>query len=142
MPQEVVERPASIVKELVENSVDAQATAISIHVEEGGIQEIRVSDNGGGIEPEDMPLTIAKHATSKIYTLADLEAIHSMGFRGEALSSIAAVSMLTIRSRAQGHDAGMELYSRVERWNISGKPGFPKGQASLSTICFSIRRPG
>lgn len=128
---EVVERPASIVKELVENSVDAQATAISIHVEEGGIREIRVSDNGTGIEPEDMPLTIAKHATSKIYTLADLEAIHSMGFRGEALSSIAAVSMLTIRSRAQSHDAGMELYSRGGKVEYIREAGLPEGTSIL-----------
>ncbi len=83
---EVVERPASIVKELVENSLDAKATAITVSILDGGIREIRVTDNGEGISSEDMPLTILKHATSKIYTLQDLERIYSMGFRGEALA--------------------------------------------------------
>ena len=94
---EVVERPASIIKELVENSVDAGATSIAISIVDGGIKRIRVTDNGGGIAKEDFPLTVVKHATSKILTLSDLNSIESMGFRGEALASICACLLYTSR---------------------------------------------
>lgn len=106
---EVVERPASIVKELVENSVDAGASALTVSIEDGGLKTIRVTDNGSGIAPEDMPLSICKHATSKIRTIEDLDHICTMGFRGEALSSIAAVSMMTIKSRQKDAEEGTEL---------------------------------
>ncbi len=106
---EVVQRPASIVKELVENSVDAGATAISVIIEEGGIKSIRVSDNGVGIHKDDLPMTIVKHATSKISTTEDLDRIFSMGFRGEALFSVASVSRLTINSRMRNIDSGYRL---------------------------------
>lgn len=89
---EVVERPLSIVKELVENSIDAGATAISVAIEDGGMKKISVSDNGSGILPEDVPTAFMAHATSKIATAADLDGIATLGFRGEALPSIAAVS--------------------------------------------------
>ena len=96
---EVVERPSSIVKELVENSLDADATDIHIEVEKGGIRRIKVSDNGSGIESADLRLAVQRHATSKIQTADDLASVNTMGFRGEALASIAAVSKLTLVSR-------------------------------------------
>lgn len=124
---EVVERPASIVKELVENCVDASATSISISIDDGGVKRIRVADNGLGIEAEDMPLTVVKHATSKIFTLTDLNSIQSMGFRGEALSSISAVSMTTIKSRRQGAEAGAELFSKGGKVEYIREAGLPEG---------------
>ena len=95
---EVIERPSSVVKELVENAIDAGSTQIDILIEEAGLKKIQVSDNGEGIHPDEVMLAFERHATSKIYTTQDLFRIHSLGFRGEALPSIASVSKLTLET--------------------------------------------
>ncbi len=106
---EVVERPASIVKELVENSIDAGATKISIEVFDGGLREIIITDNGSGIEPEDIEKAFMPHATSKIQKSEDLENISSLGFRGEALASITAVSQVEMITKTENHDFGVQI---------------------------------
>ncbi|MCB8976879.1 MAG: DNA mismatch repair endonuclease MutL [Ardenticatenaceae bacterium] len=106
---EVVERPSSVVKELVENAIDAGATTINIDVRQGGRESIQIADNGQGIVAEDIETAFLRHATSKLTAIEDLNAIRTLGFRGEALAAIAAVSQLTIVSRAEGADAGTRL---------------------------------
>lgn len=124
---EVIERPSSVVKELVENSIDAGSTRIDVELVEGGRTQIRVTDDGVGIAPDDLGKIFLKHATSKIATVEDLEAIVTMGFRGEALASIGAVSMARIVSCARGADRGAEIEVRGGERGRQRYVGAPEG---------------
>lgn len=124
---EVVERPASIVKEMLENSVDAGAKKIVIEIENGGTSKIKITDDGSGMSAEDALLALQRHATSKIRTLEDLLAVQSMGFRGEALASIASVSKLTLRTRQAEDNSGSEVYAEGGKILRQLPAGLPVG---------------
>lgn len=129
---EVIERPASVVKELMENSIDAGATAISVEIRSGGISYIRITDNGKGIAPDDMEIAFERHATSKIRKAEDLETVTSMGFRGEALASIAAISKVEMVSKTKENEIGFRI--RVEGGNILEKEETGCSQGTTITI--------
>lgn len=119
---EVIERPASVVKELLENSLDAGASEIILDIRKGGRSLISIQDNGHGIHPDDLPLALAQHATSKLMTQADLERINTLGFRGEALSSIASVSRLKLSSRLANQDHGWSIDATQENIDSEQAP--------------------
>lgn len=123
---EVIERPASVIKELVENSIDAEATAITVEIKKGGISYIRVTDNGSGMESDDVEMAFEKHATSKIRRIEDLDSLATMGFRGEALASIAAVSRLEVRTKTAAEETGTLVRMEGERFFRFHRPGVPQ----------------
>ena len=128
---EVVERPASVAKELLENAIDAGASAIVLEVQHGGLTYLRITDNGCGIAPQQLPTAFLRHATSKLRTADDLEAIGTLGFRGEALAAISAVARVDIFSRPRGADVGAALHLEGGKPGTVQETGCPEG----TTIC-------
>ncbi|MEZ6128217.1 MAG: DNA mismatch repair endonuclease MutL [Planctomycetaceae bacterium] len=124
---EVIERPASVVKELLENSVDALSTRVEVDIAAGGMDLVRISDNGEGMHPEDLLLSVTSHATSKIRSDQDLTKVSTLGFRGEALASIASISRFRIRTRRQGLDTGRELKAEGGDVSMHQECGCPEG---------------
>ena len=136
---EVVERPASVVKELMENALDAGAGRVIVELGGGGIQFIRIRDDGEGMEAEDVPLALRRHATSKITKAEDLFAIHTFGFRGEALPSIASVSKMTLQTRARQSLAGTRVVCEGGEIRSIGEAGCPTGtEVEVREIFFNV----
>ena len=133
---EVIERPASVVKELVENSIDAGATNINIEIKNGGISYIRITDNGKGIMPDDMEMAFERHATSKIRNVSDLETVTSMGFRGEALASIAAISKVEMISKTGENEIGYKVNVQAGKIINKEETGCSKGTIITITDLF------
>ena len=138
---EVVERPASVVKELVENSLDAGATRIDIDIEKGGAKLIRIRDNGCGISKAELAMALARHATSKITSLDDLEAIVSPGFRGEALASISSVSRLTLTSRTAEQQEARQAYAEGRDMTVTVKPAAHPPGTTLEVLDLFYNTP-
>ena len=128
---EVIERPASVVKELVENSIDAGANAVTVEIRDGGISFIRITDNGSGIAKEEVPTAFLRHATSKIQNVDDLQMLHTLGFRGEALSSIAAVSQVEVITKSAGALTGLRYVIEGGQEKESEEIGAPEGTTFL-----------
>ena len=128
---EVIERPSSVVKELVENAIDAKASAITVEIKEGGISFIRITDNGCGIEREQVPLAFLRHSTSKIRNVEDLLTVSSLGFRGEALSSIAAVAQVELITKTVSQFSGTRYVIEGGKEKSSEEIGAPEGTTFL-----------
>ncbi|MGO1297522.1 MAG: DNA mismatch repair endonuclease MutL [Vibrio sp.] len=138
---EVVERPASVVKELVENSLDSGATRIDIDIEKGGAKLIRIRDNGAGIPKDELALALSRHATSKIHNLDDLEAIMSLGFRGEALASISSVARLTMTSRPATQEEAWSAHSEGREMAVQTQPAAHPVGTSVEVLDLFFNTP-
>jgi DNA mismatch repair protein MutL len=138
---EVVERPASVIKELIENSLDAGATNINVEVDKGGVKRIRISDNGIGIAKEELTLALSRHATSKIKDLKDLEAIDSLGFRGEALASISSVARLTITSKPKNQATAWQAIAEGRDMAVTVKPAAHPDGTTIEVLDLFFNTP-
>ncbi len=138
---EVVERPASVIKELIENSLDAGATSIYIDVDKGGIKKIKITDNGHGIVKDELTLALSRHATSKIKNLSDLEAIDSLGFRGEALASISSVARLTLTSKPKAQATAWQAIAEGRDMSVNIKPAAHPDGTSIEVLDLFFNTP-
>ncbi|RPA33782.1 DNA mismatch repair endonuclease MutL [Shewanella frigidimarina] len=138
---EVVERPASVVKELVENSLDAGATRVDIDIDKGGSKLIRIRDNGAGIAKDELVLALSRHATSKVHTLDDLEAILSFGFRGEALASISSVSRLTLTSKTAEQSEAWQAYAEGSQMDVKVTPAAHPQGSTIEVVDLFFNTP-
>ena len=134
---EVVDRPASVVKELLENALDAGASEITVRIDGGGIQRICIQDNGKGIPKDELELAVTRHATSKIQSLSELESVMSLGFRGEALASIASVSQFTLSSYPKGQESAYSISNQSGRWLVEPSPASPGTTVDVQSLYFS-----
>ena len=139
---EVVERPASVVKELMENAIDAGADALTVEIQHGGMSLIRVTDNGCGIAAAEAETAFLRHATSKLRTEYDLEAIGTLGFRGEALAAISAVSRIELLTRTAEEDLGPPSPWRGARWCTGKRPAAPRAPQWWCATCSTTPPPG
>ncbi len=138
---EVVERPASVIKELVENALDAGATTVHIDVDKGGVKKIRISDNGCGIAKDELTLALSRHATSKIKDLSDLEAINSLGFRGEALASISSVARLTLTSKPKEQSTAWQANAQGRDMAVTIKPAAHPDGTTIEVVDLFFNTP-